>query len=290
MSIFSRPLMVCSVLTTLCTLSFGQGTQLNREQSIIDALAKLRNSTLLRLSLTGTETVGSRMRSFSNTLYLDIHTDLRTGKQTLKVDIVEYDTTGGRQTLYRRFVGDGKLLYAFDFPTNRYSASYYHNPADTSEVRPEDDLATILARLYAMVPSPSAYMVRLVQEVYTSSNPVYVSWAPGESFNMVPEGSSIPDPIVGTRSYQSAETHHIFAYGLWDPSPKRVVAFTLDNIAQAGDNDWRLSMVTFSDRAAGRVTDWTILPIADNASPRWAFIPYTPQELQGWARVPAISY
>lgn len=277
----NRTLWIGAIFAMLPTGGFA-GQDPTSQAIILSAYDTMRGEEAVTFMLAGTEQRVGQVRAFSLIGYFAPSIDPRTNQPgPPKLEMFEMEGSGRDAVMLRRWVGTGDTFWSYDFRKRQYTAASYE-----AVVNGAAPISKLVANLTQSTSGPSAYVARLLTEVYGYSQPRFLNWAPGQSSQLTLIGERIQDPIVGTRSYTGSDVRSYFLMGMNDATPRRSVAFQLD--PSPTGQFWTLNTIFFAERTAQRVIDWfmTITPGA-NELPEGAFEPYLATELAGWVPVPA---
>ncbi len=234
----------------LCACYVGATAQaLSLSEVEVDQMFKnLRGSQQVMLRMTGVEYLASGNTPFATDLFYS--RPLASAAQDLKMEMIE--ARGGLNL--RRVVADGRHVWGVDLVKNTYSASRY---GSYTAVRPTDYEQNVFQSLNVQSGSQSAFLSRMVREVWGGTDAQYRPWIPNSSIRSemtIQGGASLPDPVVITRNYISTPAKIFHVYWLTKGGvPSRSVTFELDD---PGSGVLKLSSIYYSDRTSTRLIDW----------------------------------
>lgn len=291
----------------VCTAQVEQD-QPTYEQILNQTFANMNTRPDVTLVITGTERTGDVSVPFDTTIVWR-----RSGVGLERAEKISVVKRIDGKTIHE-VRANGTTLFSYDFKTRSYSATPYHQIANTRSPEQKDEgynrrLLTALGRSVSST-GPDSYVARLIQEamgdaagqiqVMGAAAPLhYRSWMPGR--NPVELQATLPpttyrDPIVPEQTrqgdveygYTPDEKNRYFMY---DGSPRRSIVF---HVYQPEVNspltDYALSRVFFGERSVSagknRLVQWTmtvstapVLP-GDVEAHEAQFKPYT--DMRGW--------
>lgn len=245
--------------------AIAQSTQVDR---ITDAYTTLRGQSEQYLKVTGTVTTPKATTTYEVDAYYSQTPSTTAGADPTaeKLDIALY--VDGSATPSRRIVGDGSLLWSYDYSRQTYWVASYQKWASATSTYVHNHAAFMKLMSQASI-SETASIGRLLREVYSADSPAYTSWLPGAT---VADGSTNALDVV-------------LAVGA---PVRRQVTFGL---TQETDTDpIKLATITYYDlttvSSLSRETHWTlqVLDVANMPSQLDA-IPLTAAQLAGWKQV-----
>jgi len=175
-------------LVFACCLVGIAHAQSAEETRILMALQNLRTNTTAYLQLTGTETTGSTTVDYNTTAYLTDNADDTAPSIMLEL---RQERDG---VLKHRLVGDGKTLWAYNNAALTYGGNDYGRwgtvPANAQAQYAVDYRQGFMDNLNMAAVDETAYLARLIRQIYGGDQASYASWMPGVTPTS-PDGISV---------------------------------------------------------------------------------------------------
>lgn len=192
------------------------------------------------------------------------------GLPQIKLDCVEYKDG----VFSRRITGDGTNLWNFHPIRNEYSVTGYNSSVVNGQ-RP-NPLKDLLNGFNTHAQGQTAFVARLLKEVYSGGFVQYRPWLIGAQETIVSGTDSMNDPILGAaRRYQATPDRTFVVFNTAN-SVFRSLAFQIDT--DQNTNVRSVTNVFYADSSAvggkSRMVEWqmTIQPVAQNAG-NYVFVP-----------------